>query len=118
MPEGLKIPKLKGSDMVGIALLVLVVIIFAIPVYAPKGDCEIARPGYKCASSVEVMKENCVYWGSYGCDSTKDVSLPQVEWYIGNLCQFASKKQPLDCANLKVACNQITGNSTCTIGFK
>lgn len=112
----IKLPKLSKWDKLGLIALFAFIILAAIPVYIPKGECEIARPGYKCASSVDVMIENCVYWGNYKCNTTADVSLPQVEWYIKNLCDMASKKKTLDCANLKLACNQITGNTTCLIG--
>lgn len=111
----LKLPKLSKSDKIGLLILAVFIILAAIPVYIPKGDCEIARPGYKCASSADVMIENCDYWGKYDCDTTKDVSLPQIEWYIGNLCKLASQKKTLDCANLKLACNQVTGNATCPV---
>ena len=69
----------------------------------------------ECASAREVMIENCNYWGQFSCDTTKDVSLPQIEWYIENMCKFSSKKYNLDCSNLQLACNQITGSQTCPV---
>jgi hypothetical protein len=62
------------------------------------------------------MVEHCNYWAEFECDTSKDVSLNQVEWYIGNLCDIARKHYQLDCSNLKLACNQITVADTCPIG--
>jgi hypothetical protein len=111
--------KLSRVDIISIIILVIFLILVSIPSYISKGDCEVARPGYKCASLKNVMIENCVYWGKYNCNSTADVSLPQVEWYIGNLCDLQNKyhSTDLDCSNLKQACNQIVGNKTCSVGI-
>lgn len=105
------------KDWIALIALIIFVILVSIPVYIPKGGCEVARPGYKCASAADVMIEHCNYWGRYNCDSSADVSLAQVEWYINNLCQIHNKyhNAGLDCANLKLACNQITGNQTCQV---
>jgi len=112
------IPKLSKWDFAAVTVLVIFLILVAIPVYTSKGECEIARPEYKCASARAVMIENCEYWGKYGCDSAKDISLPQVEWYIGNLCKIANKNHNYgyDCSNLKSACNQVTEKLTCPTG--
>jgi hypothetical protein len=110
--------KMKPSkvDIISIMILIIFLILVSIPSYVSKGDCEVARPAYKCASLKNVMIENCVYWGKYSCNSTADVSLPQVEWYIGNLCDLQNQyhNTGLDCSNLKQACNQIVGNQTCS----
>jgi hypothetical protein len=106
-----KIPKLSRRDWMGIALLVIVVALLAFATYyRPNPDCEVARPAYKCESAKNVMIENCALWGKFGCDSSKDVSLPQVEWYLKNLCAIhnSNHADQLDCANLKHACNQVT----------
>ncbi len=110
-----KFPKLKKWDKVAIAILVIFVILAAIPVYMDKGECEVARPGYKCASAKEVMIEHCEYWAEYDCDTNADISLPQVEWYIGNMCEIHNRNHNagLDCTNLKLACNQVSGQSLC-----
>lgn len=107
--------KLTRQDKIAIVALILFVIIFSIPVYLPKGDCEIARAGYKCDSAKNVMIENCGYWGKFSCDTSKDSSLPQIEWYIGNLCKIQNQyhNTGLDCTNLKAACNQISGQNLC-----
>jgi hypothetical protein len=107
--------KLKKTDIVGLAVLVAFVALMAMMVYAPKDSCEVARPNYQCASLKDVMIENCGYWGKYGCETSADISLPDIEWYIGNLCQLQNSYHStgLDCSNLKQACNQITGNLTC-----
>jgi len=107
--------KLSKWDKISIIALIIFVILVAIPVYMPKGECEVARPGYKCASAKDVMIENCVYWGSYNCDTSADVSLDQIEWYIENMCNSQNQYHGtgLDCNNLKSACNQIVGNQTC-----
>ena len=113
-----KMPKLGKKDWLGIAFLLAVVILLAVPAYyRPNPDCEVARPDYKCASAKDVMIEHCVYWGEFRCDSNADNSLPQVEWYIGNLCSIhnADHADKLDCTNLMHACNQVTGNVTCTV---
>lgn len=111
--------QLSKADKISILILIIFIILFTIPTYLPKGNCEVARPAYKCASLKDVMIENCVYWGNYNCDTQTDVSLPQVEWYIGNLCKLQNQyhNSGLDCSNLKKACNQITGNQTCSIGY-
>jgi len=123
--DKLKIPKLTKWDKLAIVALVIFVILVSIPVYISKGGCEVARPGYKCASAADVMAEHCALWGKYGCphceknewEECADPSLPQVEWYISNLCQIHNQyhNAGLDCANLKLACNQITGNQTCQV---
>jgi len=111
--------KLTKIDMISILALIIFITLVSIPVYTPKGECEVARPAYKCASLKDVMIENCVYWGNYSCNTNADVSLPQIEWYIGNLCKLQNQyhNSGLDCSNLKLACNQITKNQTCPIGY-
>jgi len=108
--------KLSKLDIIAIIILIIFVILVTIPVYAPKGGCEVARAGYKCASFKDVMIENCVYWGDYNCDTSADVSLTQIEWYIENLCNLQNQyhNTGLDCSNLKSACNQITGSNVCS----
>jgi len=114
--EKLKIPKLTRFDVIAIAALVIFVILVSIPVYTDKQGCEVARPEYKCASAKDVMIENCNYWGKWNCDTNADNSLPQVEWYIKNLCGIHNKYHPdkLECGNLKAACNQVTGKTVCS----
>lgn len=113
--EKRKFPKLTKKDIISVIALIIFLILVSIPVYSPKGECEIARPAYKCASIKNVMIENCVYWGNYSCNTNADVSLTQVEWYIKNLCDMQNKyhQTGLDCSNLKSACNKIIGNQTC-----
>lgn len=107
--------KLTKKDIISIIVLIVFLILVSIPVYISKGECEIARPEYKCASIKNVMMENCVYWGNYSCNTQSDVSLTQIEWYIKNLCDLQNKyhQTGLDCSNLKSACNKIVGNQTC-----
>lgn len=116
----LKIPKLARKDYIAIAVLIIVVLLAAMPIYfKPNPDCEIARPGYKCESAKNVMIEHCSYWGEFKCDTSADNSLPQVEWYIGNLCEIHNQHHAdtFDCSNLMRACNQATGAQTCpTLG--
>jgi len=111
--------KLSKWDKISIIALIIFVILVSIPVYIPKGECEVARPGYECASLKDVMIENCIYWGEYDCDTEADVSLPQIEWYIKNLCDLQNQyhNTGLDCSNLKSACNEIVGNQTCHVGI-
>ncbi|MBU3904638.1 MAG: hypothetical protein KJ906_00620 [Nanoarchaeota archaeon] len=111
----MKLPKLDKSEKIAIAFALIFLILVAIPVYRDKGDCEVARPGYECASAQEVMIENCNYWSKYNCDTSADNSLVQVEWYIDNLCDIHNRynKNDVDCSNLKTACNQISGQSLC-----
>jgi len=110
--------KLGKMDIVAIIALLIILILFTIPSFLPKDSCEVARAAYKCATFKNVMIENCVYWGNYKCDTNADVSLPQIEWYIGNLCKLENQyhNAGLDCSNLKQACNQITGKQTCPTG--
>jgi hypothetical protein len=111
--------KLKRWDVIAIAFLIIFVILISIPTFLPKDNCEVARPEYKCATFKDVMIENCNYWGEYGCDTQADVSLTQIEWYIGNLCNLQNQYHStnLDCSTLQIACNQITGEQTCPVGF-
>ncbi|MBU5575251.1 MAG: hypothetical protein QXF15_02275 [Candidatus Aenigmatarchaeota archaeon] len=100
-----------------ISLIIMIIIFISITIFVnmPKNGCEIARPGYKCESAWNVMKENCIYWGNWSCDSSKDISLPQIEWYILNLCQIHNRyhENKLDCNNLKAACNIVTEKNIC-----
>ena len=115
-----KIPfKLTKRDAIAVAVLVVFLIVITIPDYVSKDDCEVARPAYKCASFRNVMIENCVYWGNYSCNTQADVSLPQIEWYIDNLCKLQNQyhNSGMDCSDLKQACNQIVGNQTCPIAY-
>ena len=107
--------KLNKWDIISLFVLIIFVAIMAYLAFIPKDGCEVARPGYKCASLEDVMIENCVYWGTFDCDTQADVSLTQIEWYIGNLCNLQNKYHStgLDCSNLQAACNQITGKQTC-----
>jgi len=111
------IPKVELSrkDIAGIAFLALFVLAVSIPGWLPKGGCEVARPNYECASFEAVMIENCGYWGTYDCDTGADASLPQIEWYIQNLCNLQNQYHGtgLDCSNLKSACNQISQAQVC-----
>ena len=111
--------KLTRENIIAIIALLVIVILVTIPTYLPKGECEVGRPNYKCASFKEVLIENCNYWGEYECNTDADVSLPQIEWYIENLCELQNKyhNTGLDCSNLKSACNKITGSQTCPIGY-
>jgi len=107
--------KLSKTDIVAVIALIVILTLLAIPTYLPKDNCEVARPEYKCDSLKNVMIENCNYWGNYSCNTQADVSLPQIEWYIGNLCNLQNQyhNSGLDCSNLKKACNQITAKQTC-----
>ena len=107
--------KLSRTDIVSVIALIIFIILVAIPFYSPKGECEIARANYECASVKDVMIENCVYWGSYNCDTNSDNSLDQVEWYLGNVCNLQNRYHStgLDCSNLRSACNKITEKQTC-----
>ena len=109
----LKLPKLTMKDKIAVLILVIFLVVVTMPVYSPRDECEVARPGYECASAHDVMIEECEYWGEYDCDTSADVSLLQVEWYIENLCEIAKKGEALDCSNLKLACNQVTGKQVC-----
>jgi hypothetical protein len=110
--------KLSKADIAAIIALVIFLILVSIPIFISKDNCEVARPDYKCASLKDVMIENCNYWGKYSCNTNADVSLPQIEWYIGNLCKLQNQyhNTGLDCSNLKLACNTITGTQTCPVG--
>lgn len=116
--QKIKLPfkiRLSKADIAALIVLAVFLILVSIPTYMSKGDCEVARPNYKCASLKDVMIENCNYWGTYECNTSADVSLTQVEWYIGNLCNLQNQyhNTGLDCYNLKLACNAITGSQTC-----
>jgi len=116
-----RFPKIKLTkwDIISLIALIIFLILVSIPAYTSKEGCEVARPNYECASLKDVMIENCIYWGKYDCDSNADVSLPQIEWYIENLCNLQNKYHStgLDCSNLKSACNKMAGNQTCFISY-
>ncbi len=122
MPEEKKkrfsMPKLSKWDIVSIIVLLVFLTLVTIPTYVNRENCEVARPNFKCATIKDVLIENCVYWGNYDCDTNADVSLPQVEWYIGNLCDLQNRyhNAGLECSNLKSACNAVTGSQTCPVG--
>ena len=105
--------KLTKTDKIAVAALLIFVVLMALPIYFPATDCEVARPGYKCETAKNVMIEHCEYWGEFNCDTSADNSLPQVEWYLENLCDIAKRHESLDCSNLKLACNQVTGTQIC-----
>ena len=109
--------KLKKWDKIGIVALIIFVLLMAYPLYRDKGECEVARAGYECASAKEVMIENCNYWRQYNCDTNADESLVQIEWYIDNLCDIHNKyhDDKVECHNLKLACNQISGQNLCPV---
>ena len=110
--------KLSKWDILSIIALTIFLIIVISPTYYT-GDCEVARPNNKCIMFKDALIENCIFWGNYGCESSADVSLPQVEWYIKNLCENQNKYHGagLDCSNLKSTCNKLTGNQTCPTGY-
>ena len=104
------------SDWISLAILVIVTFSFSYWLnFWPRGSCEVATAAYKCVPAQEVIIEHCNYWGNWSCDSSKDVSLPQVEWYISNLCQIHNKlhDNKFDCNNLRLTCNQATGKKVC-----
>ncbi len=111
----MKLPKLDRGEKLAIAIAIIFLILVSIPVYRSKNGCEVVRPGYECASAAAVMIEQCNYWSKFSCDTSADNSLVQVEWYIDNLCDIHNRynKNDVDCTNLKLACNQISGQSLC-----
>ncbi len=122
MPEEVKLPKISipkftRRDWVALAVLLITVALLAIPIYTDKKGCEVARPAFKCESAKNVMTEHCGLWEKYSCDTSKDVSLPQVEWYIENLCKIHNSlhSDKLDCNNLKAACDALTGLNKCSL---
>lgn len=111
----MKLPKLEKKDKIAIVIAIIFLILVAIPVNRDKHGCEVARAGYTCESAKNVMIENCQLWGEYNCDTSADNSLVQVEWYIDNLCDIHNRynNPNIDCSNLKLACNEISGQSLC-----
>ena len=111
------IRKPEKKELVVLVAFIVFLILVTIPVYKDKKGCEIARPGYKCASAKDVMIENCEYWAKYNCNTSADASLPQVVWYIKNLCEIAKKLHGYgyECSNLKIACNQVAGREICPL---
>lgn len=106
------------KELTILTAFVIFLILVTIPVYRDKHGCEVARPGYKCAPAKDVMIENCEYWAKYNCNTSADVSLPQVVWYIENLCRIANDLHGYgyECSNPKIACNQVTGREICPLG--
>ncbi len=107
--------KLGKWDIAAIAALAGFIILMAALIYAPKGGCEVARAGGTCVPAKDVLIGNCNFWGKFGCDSSKDASLPDIEFEIAGLCKIQNSLHGtgLDCSNLKTACNQIAQKSVC-----
>lgn len=107
--------KLGKWDLMALAALAGFIILMAVLIYAPKGGCEVARAGFACVPAKDVLIEDCNYWSKWNCDSTKDASLPDIEFQIGSLCKIQNNLhgQVLDCSSLKNACNQITEKQAC-----
>ncbi len=97
------------------AVFLIFLFLASYPLHKPKNGCEIARPGYKCASSLDVLRENCEYWARYNCNTSADPSLPQVVWYIENLCRIANRyhNTNFDCSNPKLVCRSVLNTSVC-----
>jgi len=104
-----EMPKFTKRDWTALAVLLVAVVLLAIPIYADKKGCEVARAAFKCEPAKIVMTENCQLWNKYSYDTSKDISLVQVEWYIGNLCTIHNRyhSDKLDCSNLKAACDSL-----------
>lgn len=113
--ETIKKIKLGKWDILALAALAGFIILMAALIYAPKGGCEVARAGATCVPARDVLVEDCNYWAKFGCDSTKDAGLPDIEFEIGSLCKVQNSLHGsgLDCSNLKMACNRITGKQVC-----
>lgn len=111
----LKRVKLSRFDILALAALVGFIVLMASLIYAPKGGCEVARAGFTCAPAKDVMVEDCSYWSKWNCDSSKDISLPNIEFQIEGLCKVQNRLHGtgLDCSNLKQACNQIAERQVC-----
>ncbi len=108
---------LKTKEIVIIATFFIFLILVTIPVYKDKHGCEVARPNYKCESAYNVLKENCEYWSKYNCNTSADISLPQVVWYIKNLCEIANEHHNygFNCDNPKEVCNQVMNKTVCPV---
>lgn len=102
-------------DILAIAALAGFIILMAALIYAPKGGCEVARAGFACVPAKDVLIENCNYMSKWNCDSSKDASLPDIEFEIQSLCKIQNNLHGtgLDCSNVKMTCNQITQKQVC-----
>jgi hypothetical protein len=78
--------KMSKWDKISIMITLVFVVLVVLPTLTPKDNCEVARPGYECASIKDVMIEHCQYWGEYDCDTS---------------------------SNLKMACNEISASLIC-----
>ncbi len=107
--------KLGKFDILALAALAGFIILMGVLIYSPKGGCEVARAGFACVPAKDVLVEDCDYWAKFGCDSSKDASLPDIEFQIEGLCKIQNRLHGsgLDCSNLKSACNQITQKQVC-----
>jgi hypothetical protein len=110
-------PTVTKWDALGIIILIIALSLLVLPQIVPKDNCEVARPDNKCATLKDVMIENCAYWGNYSCNTSSDVSLTQIEWYIGNLCKLQNQyhSEGMDCSRLKSSCNQISARLVCPV---
>lgn len=107
--------KLGKGEIALLATFIVFLILVSIPVYTDKHGCEVARPGYKCASAYEVIIENCKHFAKYNCNVSADISLAQVVWYIKNLCEIANKyhNYGFDCSDAKSICNTVLNYTAC-----
>ncbi len=107
--------KLTKRDIAILAIFIVFLILISIPAYRDKHGCEVARPGYECASAKEVLIENCEYWAKYNCNTSADISLPQIVWYIKNLCKIANEyhNYGYDCTNPEKVCNSVLERNAC-----
>lgn len=108
--------KLGKWDLIAMAALAGFIILMAALIYGPKGNCEVARAGFTCVPAKDVIIEDCNYWSKWNCDSSKDASLPDIEFEIGSLCKIQNNLHGtgLDCSNLKTACNQMAQKQVCS----
>ncbi len=105
---------LTKKDIAAIAMFVIFISLVAYPVYRDKHGCEIARPGYKCASAKDVLVENCKFFANYSCNVSANPSLEQIVWYIKNLCKIANEHGAnYDCSNPKLVCNEVLDKNVC-----
>ncbi len=112
--------KLQTKDIVIIVLFLTFLVLVTIPVYKDKHGCEVARPNYKCESAYNVLKENCIYWAKFNCNTSADPSLPQIVWYIKNLCEIANSHHDYGypCDQPEKVCNMVLNKTVCPVRMK
>lgn len=87
-------------SIVSVVLLIVLIILLSVPNYINKSNCEVARPGYKCETMLNVIRENCAYL------KTNNFTDESIVWYVEQLCPLQNQyhNSKLDCSSARQVC--------------